>query len=576
MTFQIDTLFHGDCLQVMRQWPDNCVDAVVCDPPAGISFMGKDWDNPNTFPLEAGSGKRQDGGPSFGSGIRVNPAQRERDGFIAWLSECMAEAMRVTKPGGHAFVWAMPRTSHWTGTALEQAGWEIRDVIFHLFGSGFPKSLDISKAIDRMAGASREITAIKSVPGGWHHCAIMNDDGWKGNPQHITAPATEAAEYWQGYGTALKPAAEFWYLCRKPLVEASIAAQVLETGTGALNIDACRVGTHESTMRNNHVPRFDGIYNKSKPTQRDWQSGSTHGRFPANLLLSHSLLCVPRGMTRVRGGGGPAAIHQNAPKTLNTYGDYAQPQSSISHRDPDGMEEVEEWECAPDCPILLLNRQSGIRKNGGYVYPENSKQNSYWGLKQYTETHYAGDAGGAARYFTNFPSSIDDLEPFFYTSKASRTERNQGCEELPFHTPGECTDREEGSIGLSNLRAGAGRTGGNNNSHPTVKNLALMSWLCRLVCPPGGIVLDCFAGSGSTLVAAIQEGMHFVGIEKEEDYFQIAQARIADALKNANFAQAPLIFGSPVKKKQPARKKEQELDFVSSLWEQEQEEEVPA
>jgi len=211
----------GDCLDVLREIPANSVDAILADPPAGISFMGRSWDSDK-------------GG---------------RDQWVAWLTEVMGECLRVIKPGGHALVWALPRTSHWTGWALESAGWQIRDRIAHQFYSGFPKSLDVSKAIDTAAGATREVVGRKTyagghiqnstdpgramVPGGAGMCKAVDD-------RTITAPATPEAAAWSGWGTALKPAIEDWWLCRAPLSEKSIAANVLAHGTGALNVDACR------------------------------------------------------------------------------------------------------------------------------------------------------------------------------------------------------------------------------------------------------------------------------------------------------------------------------------------------
>jgi hypothetical protein len=224
-------LLHGDCLEVLKQGPDNSVDSVVTDPPAGISFMGKDWDS------DKGGSKE----------------------WIAWLTEVSKEMLRVLKPGGHGLVWAIPRTSHWTATALEDAGFEIRDVVTHLFGTGFPKSLDISKAIDKAAGAEREIVGLsyysgagelqtrkatlpmvnKSVADLTYKPLTMQKTGLP-----ITAPATPEAKQWSRlrHG-ALKPASEHWILVRKPLSEKTVAANVLMWGTGGINIDGCRIGT---------------------------------------------------------------------------------------------------------------------------------------------------------------------------------------------------------------------------------------------------------------------------------------------------------------------------------------------
>jgi len=193
---EINKLYLGDCLVVMKDFPDNSIDAIVTDPPAGIGFMGKVWD-------EDKGGKAQ---------------------WIDWLSSVMVEGLRVLKPGGHALVWALPRTSHWTGTALENAGFEVRDCVYHLFGSGFPKSLDISKAIDKQAGVEREKGKPYIAPDG--NTRNNNKQGDEYNTEMITGfgldrtktePATPEAKQWEGWGTALAPAVECWWLCRKPL-----------------------------------------------------------------------------------------------------------------------------------------------------------------------------------------------------------------------------------------------------------------------------------------------------------------------------------------------------------------------
>ena len=174
-------LLQGDCLEKLKLIEDNSIDALVTDPPAGIGFMGKEWD-------------KDKGG---------------REGWIAWLEQIMVEAMRTMKPGAHGLVWALPRTSHWTATALENAGFEVRDCVYHVFGSGFPKSLNVGKAIDKLEGNEREVV-------------------------------------WDGWGTALKPAVECWWLVRKPLGASTVAKNVLEYGTGALNIDASRIEIAEN------------------------------------------------------------------------------------------------------------------------------------------------------------------------------------------------------------------------------------------------------------------------------------------------------------------------------------------
>lgn len=384
-------LINDDCLIALKSLPDNSVDSLVTDPPAGISFMGKDWD-------------KDKGG---------------RDQWIAWMTEVMQECLRVMKPGAHGLVWAIPRTSHWTATALENAGFEVRDVVTHLFGSGFPKSLDISKAIDKAAGKERtEVIGQKHC--GLHHRGGSNsftDDNWKaenrdGDYVNITAPATPEAKQWQGFGTALKPASEHWILVRKPCSEKTVAANVLKHGCGGINIDGCRIGI-SSDDPNHRKPSVEW-QNADNPNVTHFGSGgrpienlNTQGRFPANLLLSHTLFC--------------------------------------------------DDECDDSCPVRLLDEQSGVSKGG----------NRGQQIKRFR---------GASR--------------FFYVAKASKRERGEG------------------------------------NSHPTVKPQKLMQYLITLITPPNGTVLDPFAGSGSTLVAAKALGFKFIGIEREKEYFDIATRRV--------------------------------------------------
>lgn len=419
-------LFNDDCLNILKTLPENSIDALVTDPPAGISFMGKSWDSDK-------------GG---------------RDAWISWMTEVMSETIRVLKPGAHGLVWAIPRTSHWTATALENAGFEVRDVITHLFGSGFPKSLDISKAIDKAAKVEREIISEninvrgrqnKGFAGGDYANSKRENskclkDASK-NVSVITAPKTQNAKQWEGWGTALKPASEHWILVRKPLSEKTVAANVLKWGVGGLNIDGCRirVSPEYPNHRKASVPFTSKGYTAGvgglhgRPTE----NLDAKGRFPANLVFSHTPYCT-------------------------------------------------EEQCDIECAIKMLDEQSGNVKSAGVYKAEKTERGfSNTGMFKagYTSNRYTGEQGGASR--------------FFYCAKVSTRERNEGAEE---------------------------------NKHPTVKSQKLMGYLIKLVTPPNGIVLDPFMGSGSTGCAAIKEGFDFIGIEKEHEYFETANARLLHAL----------------------------------------------
>ena len=381
-------LLLGDCLDRLREMPDNSVDSVVTDPPYGLSFMGKKWD------------------------------------YDVPSEEIWRECLRVLKPGGHLLAFAGTRTQHRMAVRIEDAGFEIRDMIAWCYGSGFPKSLDVSKAIDKAAGAEREVTGSRVVAVDQWTSAGRNAyaKGESSASVNITAPATEAAKQWQGWGTALKPALEPITVARKPLGEKTVAANVLAHGTGGINVDGCRVGTETITYAKgcgggkNDVNRMMGgnIENDSDFRNKPW---SQTGRWPANL------------------------IHDGSDEVLGLF-----PQTGASKSTPRNNGEFKSVAKGRDLPHV---------------------------------THGHDDNGGSAARF-------------FYCAKASKKDR-------------------EGS------------------THPTMKPTALMRYLCRLVTPPEGIVLDPFMGSGSTGKAAMLEGFQFIGIERDEEYMEIAKARIGAA-----------------------------------------------
>ena len=354
-------LLVGDNAIWLKKIPDNSIDSIVTDPPAGISFMGRGWDTDK-------------GG---------------RDHWIAWMQEVATECKRVLKPGGHAFVWVIPRTSHWTATAWENAGFEIRDVVAHVFGSGFPKSHNVEKAVQKIQ--------------------------------------PERSNEFKGIGTALKPAREDWILMRKPLAEKTVAENVLKYGTGGINIDESRVEAPKGDKfggggLNSPVNGFMGNTENTYKKGTGFRDDTALGRFPANLL------------------------HDNS-------------------------EEVRE--CFPE------QKSSGNRVNVQYKNPNNPVVNFGGGIK-----NDFNDSGNASRFFKSI----------IYQAKSSKSERTNG-----------------GAI---------------TNSHPTIKPIALMEYLIKMVTSKGGIVLDPFAGSGSTLVAAKQNGFQYIGIEMTEEYIPIINARL--------------------------------------------------
>ena len=415
-------------------------------------FMGKDWD---------------------GTGI-------------AFSVDLWREALRVLKPGGHMAAFGGTRTYHRIASAIEDAGFEIRDTLFWIHGQGFPKSLDVGKAIDKAAGVEREEIGRRKLQGKARVLKGGNYGGEYGGgetDEHIiTAPATDDAKKHDGKGTALKPAVEPIVLARKPL-SSTVAGTVLEWGTGALNIEKCRVGTDEELTGGSHGsdPKKRDEYQKtdsapgSKMMSRLGKGCceyvKTAGRWPPHLLLTHSALCT-------------------------------------------------ETECAPDCPVLELGRQSG---ESGACAPA-SGPTLRDGSDSVARGHFNGlvgapsfhsDTGTAARFFPTFR----------YSAKPSRAEKEAGIT-TRHHSAGEATGRKDGSAGLDNPRAGAGRTSGARNHHPTVKGLDLMRWLIKLITPEAGAVLDPFMGSGSTGCAALMEEFNFIGVEREAEYLELARQRI--------------------------------------------------
>lgn len=406
---------HGDCLDHLRVMPAASVHAVVCDPPYNLSFMGRAWDSHDT-PL----------------------------GFQRWCEVWASECLRVLTPGGYLLAFGGTRTAHRLTAGVEDAGFEIRDSITWLYGSGFPKSLDVSKAIDKAAGAEREVIGKYQPPNGkaWNLAndeAIPGDGGTMGkfnarsDSMDVTAPATDAARQWAGWGTALKPASEPIIVARKPF-QGTVAANVAQHGTGALNVDACRVDTNGEQVQAQRAHRTGNFTTPLGHSGERPREYSTAGRWPANVVLSHG-----------------------------ECGDV----------------------CQGGCPVAELDAQSGTSTSIGGS--RGGKRHEAYGMGAQPDVKPGfGDTGGASRFFPAFR----------YQAKAPTSER----------------PKVDGV------------------SHPTVKPLALMRWLVRLVTPPGGLVLDPFAGSGSTVEAALLEGFDVIGIEREADYLPLIQARVDRAM----------------------------------------------
>ena len=369
------TVVCADCIETISQLPDNSVDSICTDPPYGIGFMGKGWD------------------------------------CSVPGSDFAEQAFRVLKPGGHIVAFAATRTVHRLTVALEDAGFEIRDLISWLQWQGFPKSTDISKAFDASVGAERKVVGKEANFGASKAKDGKVAFGDYAGQWDITEPASDLAKQWNGWGTALKPAQEPAILARKPL-EGTLVDNFSKWGVGGLNIDATRI----------------------------------------------------------------------------PFGDPAWP-------GPQGHEDLDAKQRQQSTPNINLR---SVRP--GQVW-DMFKENGRW------------------------PANI------YYCPKPSRNEKEEGCDDLQGMSGADAVSRKEGSAGMNNPRAGAGRTASHvANHHPTVKPVNLMRWLLRLITPKGGKVLEPFAGSGTTLVAAQLEGFSCYGIEREPSYCDIIRARVKHAV----------------------------------------------
>jgi site-specific DNA-methyltransferase (adenine-specific) len=467
----------GDNIESLKKLPDNSIDSIVSDPPYGLSFMNKKWD------------------------------------YDVPSVDFWSEVYRVLKPGGHVLSFGGTRTYHRMVVNIEDAGFEIRDQIMWLYGSGFPKSLNIGKAVDKLQGNDREVVGVKEQTGAkfkewssdesetrWHNQGFNKVDGREFD-------ITKGQSPYEGWGTALKPANEPICVARKPLSEKSVAENVLKWGTGGINIDGCRVGTTDM------LRKLDGTFTFNSGNGADMK-GKTNafvepgeGRFPANIILECICDEVIKGEKgEVKKTNRDGFLNSNnvfeikndgKTKRIENYGDKGDIHTN------------------PMCPCYLLDEQSGVSKSSKGLMKSaqsgNDEGRYNWNngdKNDFESVRGHNDKGGASR--------------FFYQAKVSKAERNMGLDGF---------DEQDITDGSTRTNEETGRAFGANrknktNTHPTVKPVALMAYLCRLITPPNGIVLDPFMGSGSTGIAAQLEGFRFCGMEMDKDYFKIAEARI--------------------------------------------------
>jgi site-specific DNA-methyltransferase (adenine-specific) len=521
---EMNKVYCMDALEFLKQMPDNSVDAIITDPPYGLEFMGKEWDKfKETGKSNLMHGTEEEGVQGiYGreKNFKVLPRfpKEINKGLQEFTTNWAKECLRVLKPGGYLLSFGGTRTYHRMACGIENAGFEIRDCIMWIYGSGFPKSLNVGKKIDEMQGNEREFIG-KGISGSKETHKTYNMAFEEGKTTSLMGgefEITKGSSEWEGWGTALKPAVEPIVVARKPLSEKNVALNVLKWGTGGINIDEGRVrfqgkeDYEETTQKNRHadfnsndgirVPT-KGIYHGDNRPPENYNPDIEKGRFPANIIFE--CICDELLEGKARGSQG----HWSKTKTTG-FGEFGNGKSEYF-----GVGPKDDMKCKihtnPNCPCYMLDEQSGESKSSDTKRYRNTLGS--FGMPNDSTPEYS-DKGGASR--------------FFYCAKASKSERNFGLDEL-----------ESKEV----FRAGHGNSEEDEvtkrfrtqmkNNHPTVKPVALIEYLIKLVTRENSIVLDPFIGSGTTAIACLKLNRQFIGIEKEPEYVKIANARIKPFLE---------------------------------------------
>lgn len=457
----------GNNMDRLKDLDDNSVDSVLTDPPYGLKFMNKRWD------------------------------------YDVPSVDFWNEVYRVLKPGGHVLSFGGTRTYHRMVVNLEDAGFEIRDCISWIYGSGFPKSHNIGKNVDKIEGNERESLGTKKGAG-----SNKFTDGINGlKSEYID---TKGQSQWEGWGTALKPSQELICLARKPLSEKSIVENVVKWGTGGLNIDGCRIEGEYKGRKEKNLESDEDYFRSDLLKNRGEFEPHIQGRFPANTILE----CICDEV--IKGEMGKIVKSKGRKRENHNYNSVGNFGSWDGGNSIDNYNDKGDVHTDPNCPCRIMDEQSGQSNSQSGISSTNiSQKNANWyrSNKSDVEERWGfGDKGGASR--------------FFYQSKVGKKERNLGLEDFEEkekkYNQFNSENRIVGDKVIKNPIVSKAK-----NNHPTVKPINLLTYLVRLITPKGGVVLDPFMGSGSSGISTLIEGFQFIGMEMDEQYFEIASKRIS-------------------------------------------------
>ena len=490
----------------LKQFDDDSFDSCVTDPPYGLEFMGKDWDK---FGISESRGaylsstrKKDCDYKLKGEGRYSDMTLKEKNTFQQFTYQWATELYRVMKPGAHILVFGGDRTEHRMKCAVEDAGFDIRGTIVYCYGSGFPKSLDIGKSFDKMAGVEREEygNPLKEKQTSSHGKTIaLNAKNGVGTITPI--PVSEEAIQWDGWGTGLKPAVELICMARKPISERNIASNVLKWGVGGINIESCRICLNGGTKSKGKGVESEICYGNG--LNKTGVEPINKGRFPANLCLE----CCCEDDELVEGKAeNNARIRkdiENKQYKVSAYGKKGTGNGWVSQNNEKCLIHTN-----PNCACRMLDEQSGETKSTDSIRHNNqsdiSGKKGIYGKFNNKDTQGFSDNGGASRFF--YQAKASQNERWFYCTICKQAypmkERDKHIHNAPEETKYQFLE-----------------------FHPTQKPEELICYLMRLITPPNGTTIDPFLGSGTAIIAAEREGFNCVGIDSKPEYCEMGYVR---------------------------------------------------